>query len=318
VALMNKKRTYSNPIWIMNRIFRPGEWGIGIIDKRIDCFLNDSDIISAKWIIQPKKRYFYADPFGIDLKGEKYIFCEKFDYDLGLGKICAFKIDKNNIVTKCKVNINCNKHISYPYIFEYEGNIYCVPETASAKEVSLFKATTFPSTWKREKVLLSGVSICDPTIIHFQDKWWMWGTDAAKSSNGTLMLWYSDSPLGPWIDHPQNPIKECLRSSRPAGTPFVVNNILYRPAQDCTHQYGKKIVINQIQHIGIDFYLEHEFRIIRPNKASRYKDGIHTVSGAGNFTLIDGKVSQLNLRALRFNLKLALIKTKMALCSSRQ
>src|SRR5213596_456309 len=58
-------------------------------------------------------------------------------------------------------------------------------------------------------------------------------------------------PLGPWRPHPGNPVKVDVRSSRPAGGPFLFGGNLYRPAQDCSRTYGGGITINRVTHLSL-------------------------------------------------------------------
>ena len=40
-------------------------------------------------------------------------------------------------------------HTSYPYVVIDDGAIYCVPETHQAREIALYRATSFPVTWEK-------------------------------------------------------------------------------------------------------------------------------------------------------------------------
>ena len=88
--------------------------------------------------------------------------------------------------------------------------------------------------------------------------------------------------------HAANPVKLDVRSARPAGTPFVHNGHLYRPAQDCSGSYGGKTVINRVIRLTPTEFEEEQVAVIKPYKNSPYPDGIHTISVAGNMTIIDG------------------------------
>ncbi|MFX8406684.1 hypothetical protein ABTL65_19795, partial [Acinetobacter baumannii] len=76
--------------------------------------------------------------------------------------------------------------------------------------------------------------VVDATVFRWGEYWWMTAaTDAAGVGVGSeLNAWFASDLLGPWHAHPGNPVKIDVRSARPAGTPFVVDGVLYRPAQD--------------------------------------------------------------------------------------
>ena len=89
--------------------------------------------------------------------------------------------------------------------------------------------------------------------------------------------------------HPANPVKTNICSSRPAGNFFIENDILYRPAQDCSKTYGGRIALNKITKLTTTEFEEETVGYINPVKNSFYNKGIHTISSAGNYTVIDAK-----------------------------
>lgn len=116
----------------------------------------------------------------------------------------------------------------------------------------------------------------------------MFGTDYEAGPNHVLLAWHSDDLCGPWTAHAANPIKIDVRSSRPAGTPFVFEGALYRPAQDCSRHYGGAVVLNRITRLTPFVFEEEGVCVLRPNGREPYRDGLHTLSQAGSKTLIDG------------------------------
>ena len=80
-----------------------------------------------------------------------------------------------------------------------------------------------------------------------------------------------------------------IRSSRPAGTPFIHEDQLFRPAQDCSKTYGGRIVLNRIKTLTISQFEEESVCFVEPQRDSLYPDGVHTISSAGGVTIIDGK-----------------------------
>ena len=104
-----------------------------------------------------------------------------------------------------------------------------------------------------------------------------------------LFVWHARNLEGPWEPHALNPVKADIRSSRPAGTPFVHGGMLYRPAQDCSRMYGGGIVINRVVRLTPTEFAEEPAATVEPFSESPFRDGIHTLSGVGDLTLIDSK-----------------------------
>jgi hypothetical protein len=84
------------------------------------------------------------------------------------------------------------------------------------------------------------------------------------------------------------PAKIDVRSSRPAGTPFEHDGILYRPAQDCSEFYGGRVIINRVNTLTPIDFAEEPVAVIDPYRDGPYSDGIHTLSGAAGAVVVDG------------------------------
>src|SRR5690606_11575144 len=90
-----------------------------------------------------------------------------------------------------------------------------------------------------------------------------------------------------WQAHPKNPIVSDVKRARPAGKPFLYKNDLFRPAQNCSYNYGYGITINKIEKLNETEYREVPVDFITPDWSKRYK-GVHTLSWTGNLTVADG------------------------------
>lgn len=216
-----------------------------------------------------------------------FIFCEEYDFRSGKGAISYLELSDR--LMSPEVVIDLPVHASYPYIFEYRGEVYCIPETYQAREICLYKATEFPRGWVKEATLITGFPGVDSTVFPFGGRWWLMCTHHDRGAFDRLYVWYAPDLLGPWEPHAANPVKHDLRSARPAGTPFVYEGELYRPAQDCSRTYGGRVVISRIMQLTPDHFKEEPVAYVEPRRASPYVEGLHTVSTLGDLTLIDGK-----------------------------
>ncbi|HKT72646.1 MAG TPA: hypothetical protein VJQ47_07120, partial [Steroidobacteraceae bacterium] len=181
-------------------------------------------------------------------------------------------------------------HLSYPFLTELDGRLLCLPETHEAREVAIYESEDFPARWRRVATLVAGQAIVDATLFRHGPWWWLAGSEAtSKGNNCELHLWYASDPCGPWTAHPGNPVKLDVRSARPGGTPFVHEGALYRPAQDCSRTYGGRIVINRVVRLTPTAFQEELAAVVDPDGRGPYPHGLHTLSAAGNLTLIDGK-----------------------------
>ena len=179
-------------------------------------------------------------------------------------------------------------HTSYPFLVEDQGSVFLLPETAAAGKLVLYEAVDFPRHWRPVATLLDDVPAVDASVIEYGGEWWMFATRLDRGANHNLFIWHGPELTGPWTPHARNPVKTDARSARPGGTPFVSDGRLYRPSQDDSHGYGGRLVVNEVEVLTPRAFAERPVRWIEPPQGSPYPDGLHTLSGAGTRTLVDG------------------------------
>jgi len=270
------------------RFFRHRVWNIGLVREPIHAFLEPNTHRRVEWFPPPVSGTYLADPFGVEVGGTLHILCEEFDYRVGRGAICHLERSESGETSPPRRVLESPFHMSYPFLFEHRGGVYCVPETARGREVAVFQALERPGRWRKVATLLGGIAAIDNTVFEHGGLWWLMCTDATRGPDSHLMIWHSNSPFGPWQPHHLNPVKTDLRSSRPGGTPFVHRGALYRPAQDCSRTYGARIVINRIVALSPREFEEESVAWVEPDRKGSYPDGLHTLSAVGPFTLVDG------------------------------
>jgi len=258
-------------------------WNIGIINKPIQSFVDDVNY-KVKWFPNPdKETHYLADPFGAIIDGKKYVFMEDYDHSERRGKISYVSIDKNNNPSEIKTAFEKSYHISYPYLFNHNGDVYCIPETYVANNLTLYHLKS-PSDWEKKHTIIEGIDVVDASLIQYNGLWWIFFTRVYDDSN--LYIWYSEDLFSTWQPHENNPVKSNIRSSRPGGKMFIHDGKLYRPTQDCENHYGANIVVNQVVTISPTEFAEKTVSIIAPNEHKL--GGVHTLSSLGEITLIDG------------------------------
>ncbi len=289
-----------------NRVFTNAQWNIGILDEPIHTLLRSDVKPSIRWLPPPKEDTCLADPFALVRDGRVYILCEELDFRTWKGVISCIVWEEGRVVLGPHVVIDAPHHISYPFLFEHEGEVFCVPEMSRSGEVRLYKAEEFPTRWTKAATLIEDFPGIDPTVFQHRGRWWMTCTNASDGPDYRLYIWHASDLFGPWEPHAKNPVKEDLRSTRPGGTPFTHHGVLYRPAQDSTRTYGGQVVINRVVRLTTTQFEEEPAAIISPPSVGPYPDGIHTLSASGRITLVDGKRSMFIGRALKHSLRDAL------------
>ena len=136
-------------------------------------FLEPDAKPEVRWFPPLGRGRYLADPFGIVKGGQVHILCEEFDYRSYKGVITRIRLSEDSRAASRRVAIDMPFHMSYPYLVEWKGDVYCVPEMHEAREIGLFKANEFPDSWSKVGTLASNFAGIDPTIVLFQGRWWM-------------------------------------------------------------------------------------------------------------------------------------------------
>ncbi|MDP1624040.1 MAG: hypothetical protein Q8M08_17075 [Bacteroidales bacterium] len=280
-------------------------WNVGIIGKPIHEVALGTDIIreaEVTWLAPVPGSRYLADPSGFMIDDKLHILAEDYSYSSQKAGISEIIVEFYPVrVTNPAKVINADRHLSYPYVLQHNGEIYCLPESHKSCNITLYRRDFGTGKFTQERVMLEAVEAVDPTLVFFNGLWWLFFTDR-KYSNTHLFLYHAHELTGEFKPHRLNPIKIDIRSARPAGTPFIHKNVLYRPAQDCAGTYGGRIAINRVFQLTPEVYIEKIVKFIEPVQGSRYSHGLHTLCSVGNFTLIDGKTHNLDRHFFRHQL----------------
>lgn len=248
------------------------------------------DPSQGQWLLDPPADCFWADPFPVEKDGRIWILLEVLPFATKRGHLAAIELFTDGSHGEAQTVMMTESHLSYPFIFTWQGELYLLPEAGTSREVTLWKCVEFPQSWVKAATLLTGVYFTDATLIEHENRWWLFLTISSENSiclYDELHLYYADSPLGSWTAHTDNPIKSDARNARPAGTVFCRNDTLYRPAQDCSTGYGKATILNRIDQLNIKGFRETPVGRIDANWWENCFS-THTLSRSENYWAVDG------------------------------
>jgi len=259
--------------------------------------LNDPDVRGFRWIESPRG-HSYADPFLFEKDGKTWLFFEDYTYLKEIGVIACAQVLPDGGIVNARTVLAPGSHLSYPFVFEHEGQVYMLPESSGKKSVELYRAETFPDVWNLEKVLFHGAIAVDTTLWVENGVYWFFVTITDPPEAGPqLFLFYAESLTGEWHYHPSNPICSDVRFARGAGKIFLENGQRIRPSQDHSHGYGCACNFRQILKLTKTSYRETSLGSIQPTW-EKGLSGTHTYNRCGPFEVIDAN-SPLPLRKLR-------------------
>ncbi len=261
-------------VFHFNYFFRQEDWNVGY-------YYNDNSH-DIHWLKSPKSDYF-ADPFVISNDKDTYLFFEWFSNKNGKADIAIAKKSEN--FEKYHKISDFQEHRSYPYVFDYQGEIYCIPEANQTNKISLYKFENDKLIFDCD--LLNGCFV-DSTILIRDNKFYLF-TTPQKQSHTHLLIFVADDLRGPYRPHFNNPVKVDCSNSRMAGKIQIINEILIRPAQNSTRHYGESITLNKIIQLSEYQYIEETIKEIKPDPNWAYNKGTHTINSDGEITVFDAK-----------------------------
>ncbi|MFS4491340.1 hypothetical protein [Maribacter sp. 2308TA10-17] len=231
-------------------------------------FLN-STLFRLKPLKLPKNE-FWADPFIFNHENNNYVFFENYEYDTAKGKISCGKIHKNELVDVVDV-LDKDYHLSYPFIFKENDDIFLMPECSDNNRLEIYKCKKFPDQWELYTTAFEGEKVVD--AFFYNDKSntkWMFvnkqvGYDFPEFSELYIYKVHS-SDLKDLEPHKDNPVIINSKVSRNGGAIFEYENEIYRPSQaNIDGTYGRALNINKIEKLSIDTYEEKTILTAYPN-----------------------------------------------------
>lgn len=232
---------------------------------------------------------FLADPFTIRVDGVHYIFVEEYSFARRKGVISAYRLEGNE-PRRLGVVLEEAHHLSFPFLFRVEGEIFMVPESGEDRSVKIYRSANFPHGWVEAGVLLKDVPAVDTILFRHGSLWWMLTTIQGKGpglNNAELYAFHAADPLGNWTAHRKNPVVMDARRGRNGGFLRDEYGNPCRVAQVPGFTfYGAGSAIYRIDEITPDTYRESPIEQVRPTFFPKL-DGTHHIHSADGLTVYD-------------------------------
>lgn len=237
------------------------EWSIGIVTGASPLRLRHApgtcNPVLTRYSVSDVRALFVADPFLIRVEDIWHMFFEVYNFDADRGEI-AWATSRDGFAwTYQKVVLREPFHLSYPYVFEWQGRYYMIPETHQTESVRLYEAKAFPTDWVCTDTLLQGHRFADSSIFMSDDHWWLFTETSPALAHDTLRLYHAPALRGPWQEHPRSPIvRTNPHIARPAGRVVRDGSRFLRFAQDCSPVYGTRVRGFEITNLTPSTYRE--------------------------------------------------------------
>ncbi len=260
-----------------NVSFIPGNWEGAKLNKCIT-------------IKNPQNRFF-ADPFVIKHNGKHIVYVEDYYYKYNSGRISAIELVDEDYTILGNV-IHENFHMSFPFVFTYQKELYMIPETCNDRSIRIYKCTKFPMEWKFMHKLIDDINAADTMVFEINKKWAMLTNISSVPKGGShsasLHVFFAENPLSrDWKAHKNNPLIFNPLNARNGGILQRDNGELIRVRQkQGFYKYGEGVSFAVINQICEDFFSETEIAEINSGDFNN-AIGMHHFHSSNHYTVFD-------------------------------
>lgn len=253
------------------------------------CTWRESSMWRGKTLPNPDG-CFLADPFVLQRDGRTYVFVENYHYATNKGRIAVYDLSSEN-PDFLGIALEEPFHLSFPYVFEYAGNLYMCPESVANQDIRIYRCIEFPLRWELAKQAMKSVAAVDSMIFEHHGLWWLFTniSDSEPHDFCELHLFWASDPLSDtWHPHPLNPVVADPELARNGGV-LRDGQKLFRVAQSQGRdEYGVSALLRHIEILTQEDYKETTQTALEPHFA-REASGIHHMHAVETVTVWDYK-----------------------------
>lgn len=201
-----------------------------------------------------------ADPFVLRYQERLWLFYEEYQYLRNKGRLGVCEVDsRGSVCGPHQTILDLPYHLSYPFVFEADQQIWMVPESRANGTVDLYRAELFPLRWEKVVTLLR-TDACDSTLHFREGLWWLF-TALRRDDRYALGLFSSPQLVSSrWEPHPLNEQQLYSElpngSARPGGSVFEHAGQLYRVSQWNPDYYGQGSRIMRVHRLNREEFME--------------------------------------------------------------
>ena len=219
-------------------------------------------MLGAEHVPAGEDATFVADPFLLPAPEGWHMFMEVYHGDRTPTAHIGHATSRDGVDwTYEGPALRTDVHNSFPYVFQWDGEYYLLPEEglpAGEATVTLYRARSFPTKWEPVATLLApDHETSDHVVFRRDGRWWLLVGDMYA---GAVYAYYSDSLVTTrWRPHEQNPVvAERPEAARLAGRPLPGRDGLVVFYQDCSDEYGACVRAFEVTTLTVEDYRDRE------------------------------------------------------------
>lgn len=263
------------------------DWRVAVGAGTWDALL-DKDPPKLTDLPNPPGRWL-ADPLFCSWQGRRGLFVEDFDQDAGVGRV-SWVPQLGDSFGQPEVVLAEPFHMSFPWTFDYEGQLYMLPESWAAAELRLYRCVRFPSEWTLEATWFRGEHWADPVVTEHEGRWYLLvnrDPDGMVDAGAELVVFHATDPVsGRWQPVAGNPQVEDAGRARNGGWWRAEGRPLRTSQTRGFLTYGNGCVINEVTALSARGYRERPIADLT-GLLGEGTSGPHTVSVSDGWFAVD-------------------------------
>ena len=262
-----------------------------------------NSLLNVSALFQPVSQnpdVWMADPLLFSKDGKDWLFVELYEKSCSLGRIAV--IDPDDLNKEPVIIIKEPYHMSFPMVFEWNGDQFMIPETSGNHSVNLYQCEEFPYQWKCIASFPVDALIVDSVVIDKTDDCITLLSSETNPENELLVRFVTyqihKTADGYELNYTASG-REFTYTERNGGYPIIRDTVKYLVTQNSsTIDYGISLSRSSFDQ---DKLTIHE--TVGPDKAQMR--GIDSASVIGIHTYSEGiKYEVIDMRYLKFDLLL--------------
>ena len=116
-------------------------------------------------LLPGREGWWFADPLLYHRRGKRWLFAEAMDLSTGKGRLEVCELHDDGTADGWRVALEEDFHLSFPMVFDWNGEVWMIPETGSDHSLRLYRCKTFPTQWELVQRFPTDEGLCDTILL---------------------------------------------------------------------------------------------------------------------------------------------------------
>ena len=159
-----------------------------------------------------REGWWFADPLLCHRGGKRWLFAEAMDLSTGKGRLEVCELHDDGSIDGWRVALEEDFHLSFPMVFDWNGEVWMIPETGHDHSLRLYRCRVFPTKWELVQRFATDEELCDAILVDRRaEALTMCATAATRCAMPCRRLppcrWLRQTPCP--LPRPQAPLNFC-------------------------------------------------------------------------------------------------------------